>query len=68
MSEADVSTGSVDPLSSTRDDDAAMEEREQLIELYGITQIRADYYQWGGYRYTRLEDALNYARRQPRPS
>lgn len=67
MSETETGRGRVDPLSSTRDD-AANGEREQLIELYGITQVRADYYQWGGYRYSRLEDALNYARRQQRPS
>ena len=39
---------------------------EELMARYGITRVRADYFEWGGYRYTRLQGALDYARRQQR--
>jgi len=39
---------------------------EELMARYGITRVRADYFEWGGYRYTRLQEALDYARRQQR--
>jgi hypothetical protein len=37
---------------------------EELMARYAITRVRADYFEWGGYRYTRLQEALDYAREQ----
>lgn len=33
---------------------------------YGITHVPVDYYYYGGFRYTNLEDAVAEAKRHPR--
>jgi kynurenine formamidase len=43
-------------------------EGTEEIAKYGITRVPVDYFHYGKYRYTNLEDAVAEAKREQRPS
>lgn len=47
-----------------RPDNAAADRDRDVMDRHGITLVRADHYHVGGYRYTKLADAVAQARRQ----
>lgn len=40
-------------------------ESDAEMKRYGITQVPAHFYEYGGYRYTNVKDAIAEARRHP---
>lgn len=39
------------------------EDIDDILEEYGITRVLVDYFHFGGYRYTNIEDAVAQAKR-----
>ncbi|HEY0627084.1 MAG TPA: hypothetical protein VGD10_10165 [Allosphingosinicella sp.] len=40
-------------------------EADKEMKQYGIVRVPADFFEYGGYRYTNLQDAVAEARRHP---
>lgn len=45
--------------------DASAAEMDAQMQQYGIVRVPADFFEYGGYRYTNLKDAVAEAQRHP---
>lgn len=46
--------------------EAGSSETDELLEHYGIVRIPAELFEYGGYRYTNIKDAIAEAQRRSR--